>query len=96
MAKPFQLSLRARLCPIWLFPRAGKPQVAMTTPANLRDDFATPGILAAIFSLGSKEKEYILRTLYRYLCNWANRQHVKIAFCLRSVFPFAKNKQSMY
>lgn len=52
---PFQLSLRARLWPIWLFPRAGKPQMAITTPTNLRDDFATAGILAATFSLpGSK------------------------------------------
>lgn len=58
---PFQLSLRARLCPIWLFPRAGKPQVAITTPANLRDDFA-PEVLAAIFSLpGSKRKQTIRR-----------------------------------
>ncbi|KYM78172.1 hypothetical protein ALC53_11367, partial [Atta colombica] len=48
---PFQMSLRARLCPIWLFPRAGRPQVAMTTPANLRDDFDRPEILAATFSL---------------------------------------------
>ncbi|KYN43726.1 hypothetical protein ALC56_01988, partial [Trachymyrmex septentrionalis] len=49
---PFQMSLRARLCPIWLFPRAGRPQVAMTTPANLCDDFDDrPEILAATFSL---------------------------------------------
>jgi hypothetical protein len=58
---PFQLSLRARLCPIWLFPRAGKPQVAITTPANFRDDFDATGILPAIFSLlGSMWKRRII------------------------------------
>ncbi|KYN04930.1 hypothetical protein ALC62_04315, partial [Cyphomyrmex costatus] len=57
VATPFQMSLRARLCPIWLFPRAGRPQVAMTTPANLCDDFDRPEILAAAFSLPESKNE---------------------------------------
>lgn len=57
---PFQMNLRARLCPIWLFPRAGKPQVATTTPANLRDDFAIPEILT--FSLPESKQNVSNKT----------------------------------
>ena len=54
---PFQLSLRERHWATWLFPRPGRPHIAITTPANFRGDLVIPGVLTAILSLGSGSHE---------------------------------------
>lgn len=76
---PFQFSLRERHWATWLFPRPGKPHIAITTPANLRGDFIIPCDLTLILSLlGSennrKKKTINCQLLYSYIFSINNYQ----------------------